>query len=337
MSKDYLAEGPILPIQETEQFSVEIIKQLEVSQIPAGKITRYWLHIIEDGMGFPIYMPIMVAKGVQKGPVLGITAAVHGDELNGIPVIQKFFKEIDVTTLRGTVVGVPVTNIPGYALKQRYFIDGIDLNRIMPGDPDGNVSQIYAYRWVNRVLNQFDYLMDLHTASFGRINSYYIRANMDDELIAGMALLQNAQIILNSHAPDTTIRGVINEKGGKAITLEVGDPNKFQKGMIRSSLTGIHNSLIYLGMTSGQIEYPTAPPIICDSSYWIYTDEGGVLQVLPDIAQILEKGDTIAILKNIFGDTIRRYLAPERGIVIGKSNHPVAQTGSRILHLGIMK
>ena len=314
----------------------EVIEKLEVDRCPPGTISRFFLHIVTDGMGMPVFMPILVASGREKGKTLAVTAAVHGNELNGIPVIQRMFKEIDPGSLRGTLVGIPVMNVPGFVQMQRHFNDGSDLNRIMPGRADGNISEIYAHRWLERVLYQFEYLIDLHTASFGRINSYYIRANLNDPVNAELAYLQNAQIIVNSPAPDSTVRGTITERGGKAITLEVGDPNKFQKGMIRSGLTGLHNTLAYLGMTEGEIEPPETEPVICEYSYWLYTQEGGILQVLPGVADRVRKGERIAFLRNIFGDLIKEYFAPEDGVVIGKSIHPVAQTGSRILHLGVV-
>jgi len=148
-----------------------IIKELDVAKSPKGMITHYWLDLVTNGMGVPVYIPIIVARGKEDGKVLGLTAAVHGNELNGIPVIQRLFKEIDVENLRGTIVGVPVINVPSLLRKKRRFIDGTDLNHIMPGKADGNVSQVYAYRVVHRIIKEFDYLVDLHTASNGRINS----------------------------------------------------------------------------------------------------------------------------------------------------------------------
>ena len=75
--------------------------------------------------------------------------------------------------------------------------------------------------------------------------------------------------------------------------------------------------------------------ILCSSSYWLYTDEGGILEVFPKIKSMVRKGDRIATVKTIFGKVIREYFAPEDGIVIGKSVSPINQTGSRILHLGL--
>lgn len=122
-----------------------------------------------------------------------------------------------------------------------------------------------------------------------------------------------------------------------SVTIEVGDPNTFQKGMIRSGLTGIHNFLVYQGMMEGEIDNMDIKPVVCKSSYWIYTDEGGILRVLPQVTAQVRKGEVIATLSDIFGKRIKDYFAPEDGVVIGKNVNPVAQTGSRILHLGIIR
>jgi len=314
-----------------------IIHELRISDVPKGKVSRYWLHLVTDGMGLPVYVPIIVARGQKEGKVLGLTAAVHGNELNGIPVIQRIFNEFSIENLVGSIVGIPVMNVPSFLRKKRRFVDGTDLNHIMPGRPDGNVSQVYAWRFVNRILKEFDYLIDLHTASNGRVNSYYIRADMADETVRKMARLQNAQIIVHNPPNDGTMRGAADDMGIPAITLEVGNPNTFQKGLIRDGLTGIHNLLGYFGMTDSEVEAYDETTVICKKSYWIYTDTGGLLTVHPSVTQILKKGEIIATLRNVFGDIIRKYEAPENGIVIGKSVSPVNQAGGRILHLGIIK
>lgn len=316
---------------------IKIIKELKVSKIPKGAISRFWLEIVTDGMGVPVHLPIMVARGKKKGKIVGITAAVHGNELNGIPVIQRLFQELDVNKMKGIVVGIPVVNIPSYIQKIRRFPDGTDLNHIMPGKENGTVSQVYAWRVVHKIIRHFDFLVDLHTASNGRINSYYIRADMSDEMVRKMALLQNAQIIVHNPPSDGTLRGTADELEIPAITLEVGNPNLFQKGMIRDGLTGMHNLLGHLGMTDSEVEEHSSETVICKKSYWIYTNNGGLLRVHPEVTQLVKKGEKIATLSNIFGDVIEEYFSPENGVVIGKSVSPVNQAGGRILHLGIVK
>ena len=316
--------------------NIPVIQSLDIKKLPKGEITHCWLHVVTDGMGVPIHVPVLVARGLEEGKVLGITAAVHGNELNGIPVIQRLFKEINPKELKGTIVGVPVTNVPSLVRKKRRFIDGTDLNHIMPGKPNGTVSQVYAWRIVNRLIKEFDFLLDLHTASNGRVNSYYIRADMEDEMVRQMAILQNAQIIVHNPPSDGTLRGTADEMGISAITLEVGNPNTFQKGLIRDGLTGIHNLLGYLKMLDCEVEAVDDETVICKKSYWIYSDTGGIMTVHPQVTERVKEGQIIATMRNIFGDLVKEYLATEDGIVIGKSVSPINQTGGRILHLGII-
>lgn len=323
----------LFQIEENATF----IKELKIEDIPRGTKSRFWLQLVTDGIGVPIHIPIIVARGMQGDKVLGITAAVHGNELNGIPVIQRLCHDLDLDELNGTIVGVPVVNLPALHRKKRRFIDGTDLNHIMPGKPNGTVSQIYAWRVVHRLIKEFDFLIDLHTASNGRINSYYIRADMEDQTVQEMAMLQNAQIIVHNPPSDGTLRGTAAEMGIKAITLEVGNPNTFQKGLIRDGLTGIHNVLGHFGMQDCEYDEPDEETIICKSSYWIYTDTGGIMTVHPKVVQKVKKGELIATMRNIFGDVVKEYFAPEDGVVIGKSVSPINQTGGRILHLGILK
>ncbi len=311
------------------------IHHINLERLQAG-IHSFWLKIVDGPTSTPLCIPTIIAKGSFQGKTMGITAAVHGNELNGIPVIQRLFKEIDFSQLHGAIIGVPVVNIPAFHRKKRRFIDNVDLNHIFPGVENGNVSESYVFQFFNKVIKDVDYLIDLHTASTGRINSYYIRADLSDSITKNLALLQNGQIVVHKTASDGTLRGAANEKNIPAITLEVGNPHTFQKGMIRSGLTGLYNALVYLKMITGEIDQPETPAVVCKKSYWIYTNTGGLLSVFPSITQCVKKGDLIAEQRDLFGTLVQKYFAPEDGIVIGKSVNPVNQTGGRIIHLGII-
>jgi predicted deacylase len=324
-----------LLFQTTEE-ATHVIHELNVEEAPQGCVSKYWLELVKDGIGVPIRVPVLVARGRRAGPVLGITAAIHGNELNGIPLIQRLFRHLDTAQMRGTLVGLPVLNVPALLRNQRAFMDGADLNQIMPGKANGNVSEVYAYRLMNCIVSRFEYLVDVHTASFGRANSYYVRADMDAPITQRMAMLQNAQIIVHNPPSDGTLRGAAAAAGIHAITLEIGNPNSFQKSLIRSGQNGIRNLLAHLGIAPNMIEPPEYPPVLCRRSYWVYTDSGGILLVHPEVNAHVRQGEHIATLHTIFGDPIKKYFAPEDGIVIEKSVGPINQTGGRILHLGIL-
>jgi predicted deacylase len=160
---------------------------------------------------------------------------------------------------------------------------------------------------------------------------------MDEHNTKTLALLQNADIIVHNPPSDGTLRGAAEELGIPAITLEVGNPNTFQKKLIRSGIEGIHNVLCYLNMIDDKIEEPDKPTIICHKSYWLYTDMGGLLTVHANLLDQLKEGDVIASLRDVFGRKVKDFHAPEDGIVIGKSVSPVNRSGGRILHLGLIK
>ena len=319
------------------QEEITAIQSFNIEDTPKNSKKLFWLELIRDGLGNPISIPLMVVRGKSDYPILGVTAAVHGNELNGIQVIQRIYDNLDAEDFEGTIIAIPVVNIPAFMRKKRRFNDGVDLNHIMPGKSDGNISQVYAYHFFNKIVEHFDYLLDLHTASPGRINTYYIRADMKNPTTKKMALLQNPQIIVHNPASDGTLRGACNEEDIPAVTMEIGNPNVYQRKLIRSGVVGVDNVMSFLEMTDDEIELPTAEPVICKKSYWIYTDTGGLLTIHVDLMQMLNVNHHIATIRDVFGREIKKYYAPEAGIVIGKSTSPVNQSGGRILHLGIVR
>ncbi|MCB9681060.1 MAG: succinylglutamate desuccinylase/aspartoacylase family protein [Alphaproteobacteria bacterium] len=281
-------------------------------------------------------VPVVVARGARPGPVLGLTAVVHGNELNGIPVIHRLLQELDLSRLAGAVAAVPVVNVPGYHRNERRFNDGADLNRTFPGREGGTNAEVFSWRFLDRAVRHFDYLVDLHTASFGRTNSLYIRADLRDATTRGMAEAFHPQLLLHNRSEDGTLRDAALDLGVPAITVEIGNPQRIQEDLVRHSVGGLQRILALLGLVDHTPPAPPpTPPIRCGRSYWLYTDRGGVLEVFPPLLASLDAGAHIAQVRDIYGVVTRDFHAPEAGVVIGRSTNPVNQTGSRILHLGI--
>lgn len=313
--------------------------RLELDRLAKGEFSRLFIELAENGITRPIQVPVVVAKGKKDGPIFGITAALHGNELNGIPVIHQLLQKVNLNTLRGTIVCVIVANVPGLLTERREFIDGVDLNHIMPGSPHGKMSHVYAYNLVDRITSHFNFLVDLHTASEGRVNSLYVRADLKKELPAQMAYLLRPQIIVHNPPSDYTLRGVAEESGIPAITVEICDPLRFQRDPIKRTLQGIRRIMNHIGMTpsrlTSQLQSTNKPPILCKKSFWILTRRGGLMNVFHSVTERVDKGELIAQQTNVFGDVIQDYLAPEDGIIIGHCTNPIGQTGARILHLGV--
>jgi predicted deacylase len=151
-----------------------------------------------------------------------------------------------------------------------------------------------------------------------------------------MAYLQRPEIILNDPPNDRTLRGAAEELGIPAITVEIRDPHRLQRETARRALAGVRAMLAHVGMLPRRKVSASPAPRICSSSRWLYTDRGGLLEVLPELTAIVEEGEVIARLTSVFGELVHEYRAPHRGIVIGKAVEPVAESGARILHLGTL-
>jgi len=326
------------PIRGTSDDGVQRVQQLDLAALAPGTLHLLRLHLGQDGLGRAIRAPVLVARGRKPGPTIGLTAAVHGNELNGIPVIHRVMERLDPHTLRGTVVGVAVVNVPGLLLRQRRFADGVDLNHVFPGKSDGTPAQVYVHAFVQRLLPSLDRLLDLHTASFGRVNSLYVRANMDDPVARRMALLQRPEIIVHNPPADQTLRGTAAAHGIPAITVEIGNPHRIHGDYVRRTISGVRAVLADQGLIRGRrkpAESTTAMPVVCERSHWLRTDVGGLLEVLPKVTDTVQKGDELARVRDEFGRLRHVYTAPEDGVVIGRSVDPVAPMGTRYIHLGI--
>ncbi len=311
------------------------VDSLQLEALPTGRETRLLVELGRDALGQPMEVPVVVLRGKRDGPVMGLTAALHGNELNGIRVLHELLDRLDAKTLRGTIVAVLVANPPGLLREQRTFRDGRDLNHLMPGRADGNEAELWAHRLLERLISQLDYLIDLHTASFGRVNSLYIRADMTDPIAAKMSYLLRPQLILHNPPHDSTLRGAAMGQGIPSITVEIGDPHVFQEELIKRSITGLRAILGELGFVPRRSLAAGLEPILCARSRWLFTDMGGLLRVFPKLLQSVEAGEQVARQCDVFGDDVCEYVAPESGVVIGKSTNPVSPSGARILHLGI--
>lgn len=314
-----------------------VLEGLDLGAVPRGAVERCWVAMIEEASSDPVAIPVLIARGRRDGPSLGVTAALHGNELNGIAVIHRLFRALDPAELSGAVIACPVVNMPAFLDHERRLGEGWDLNRLMPGRSDGHTGEIYASRFLDRVASHFDYLIDLHTASFGRINSLYVRANLDIPAAAELARLVSPEIIVHNPASDGTLRGAVTDRGVPAITVEVGNPQRFQRRLIRDGLEGILRVLTHLGMIKHDLgsDDDEEEPVVCERSYWIYAKHGGLLHVLPELADLVSAKELIARGTDLFGDRVAEYMAPEGGVVVGKSTNPVCRAGSRVLHLGV--
>ena len=173
-----------------------------------------------DGLHLPT--PVLVVNGAKTGPVLCLTAAIHGDELNGIEIIRRILHDLDPEHLSGVVIGVPIVNLQGFHRSSRYLTDRRDLNRYFPGDPHGSSASRIAYSFFNEVINHCHFLVDLHTGSAYRTNLPQIRGNLHHPEVTAFAHLFGIPVILHSEGTEGMLRHAAVNIGIPSVTLEAG-------------------------------------------------------------------------------------------------------------------
>ena len=311
-------------------------RPIVIEDYGSGCRTDLELPLYMDALSRPVKAPFIVVRGQHPGPTVGITAAVHGNELNGIKIIHHVLSRINPEELRGTLLCCPVVNVLAFQANQRRFPeDERDLNHQFPGKIDGTQSQQYARAFVNTFIEPCDYLIDIHTASQGRINSFYIRADLTNPEIRKLALLMDPQIVLHNKGSDKTLRYTAQHRGIPAITVEAGNPMVFQGKMALEGEQGIINILSHLKMIKDkQVFSEGNNPIICKSSRWLRIRSGGLLETKFSLCETIEKKQVLAEISDPFGRVIDTYQAPRGGAVIGMVRSPVAVPGTRFCHLG---
>ncbi|MEM9057861.1 MAG: succinylglutamate desuccinylase/aspartoacylase family protein, partial [Pseudomonadota bacterium] len=135
----------------------------------------------------PVYMPVQVIHGRRDGPVLFVTAAIHGDELNGIEIVRRLLASAPLRRLSGTLIAVPIVNALGVTHLSRYLPDRRDLNRSFPGSRRGSLAGRLAHLLMTEVVQRADYGIDLHTGAVHRSNLPQIRAALDSEEVRALA------------------------------------------------------------------------------------------------------------------------------------------------------
>lgn len=279
-------------------------------------------------------MPVQVVNGRQAGPTLFVSAAVHGDEINGVEIIRRLLARKGLGRLRGTLLAVPVVNVHGFLDHSRYLPDRRDLNRSFPGSPKGSVAARLAHRFLNEIVLRSDCGIDLHTGTMHRSNLPQVRANLDDERTARLALAFGAPVILNAAQREGSLRRSASENGIPMVIYEAGEALRFDEIAIRAGLQGILNVMHELGMLPARgTRSRRVEPIIAQSSRWVRAPFSGIVRARIALGQHVVKGQSMAVISDPLGDREENALATHSGIVIGRSNLPLAHEGDALFNV----
>lgn len=285
----------------------------------------------------PTKLPVRVIRGKRNGPVVFISAAVHGDELNGIEIIRRLRKLRILNGLKGTLILVPIVNIYGIMTLSRYLPDRRDLNRSFPGSSKGSLGSRIAKVFFDEIVSKCDFGIDLHTGAIHKSNLPQIRTNIKNEQNLALAKAFEAPVVLHSELRDGSLRACALENEIPVLLYEAGEALRFDEKSIRIGVKGIINVLRELEMLPKKIKRAYRTPVISKYSTWIRSNGSGIIRTIKALGDTVKENEIIAYIDEPLEDESLEIRASFDGVIIGKSQIPLVQEGDAIFHIAKLK
>lgn len=299
-----------------------------------GEAADINLNISESYLGAPIELPLRIIRGLKPGPAVFITAAIHGDELNGTGIIRDIILNHPPTLTRGTLLLAPVVNIMGFERHSRYMPDRRDLNRSFPGSPAGSMTARLAHAVFEQIVRACDYGIDLHSAANFRTNMPNVRADMSLPRVAAIARAFGCRLIINTAGPRGSLRRVACAAGCATILLEAGETWKIEPEVVQVGVRGIQNVLRALNMIEGD-PLAARDQIVSHRTVWVRAAEGGLLHFYVSPGQTVALGEPVALSTSLLGRDWSVIRARAAGIVMGVTTLPAVKPGDPVCHIAI--
>ncbi|QOL25641.1 succinylglutamate desuccinylase/aspartoacylase family protein [Thalassotalea sp. LPB0316] len=303
-------------------------------EIGMGETRKIDLPVAKLYTDADVHLPVYIIRGKRRGPTIFVSAAVHGDELNGIEIIRRLINLKGFKVSAGTLIAVPMVNVYGVVNQSRYMPDRRDLNRSFPGSAKGSLAARVANIFLTEIVSHCDYGIDLHTGAIHRSNLPQIRADLSDEMTLELAKVFDVPVILNSDVLDGSLREAAVKNKTKVLLYEAGEALRFDEFSIRAGIKGIVNVLRHLKMMPKRgARKRKSTQFIANHSGWVRASASGIATHLYELGDQVVKGDVLAEIGSPYGDVLGKVLAHKSGVIIGKQNIPLVQEGEAMYHI----
>ena len=331
-----IPQRPAVPLADAVNAAVGVDDLLTIlgTEVLPGTSRRLSWSATELFEGVPVSTPVLVINGALPGPTLCLTAAVHGDELNGIEMVRRVMHDLNPARMSGAVIGVPIVNVQGFRRGSRYLPDRRDLNRYFPGNANGSAASRIAHSFFTNVIQHCDALIDLHTGSFERANLPQIRADLRNPDVVTLTQGFGSMVILHSTPATGTLRYAATSAGIPAVTLEAGGPSQLELNEVKLGVKGIETLVYTLGMVKKMRLWGEPEPVYYRSS-WVRADNGGILLANVVLGSTVRKGDLLGTITDPMNNARTELRSPYSGRIIGMARNQVVMPGFAAFHVGI--
>jgi len=301
-------------------------------KVTAGKRMRMELPIGNLMSGTPVALPLIVVHGKKDGPVVWLSAAIHGDEICGVEIIRQVLDAIAAPSMAGTVIAAPVVNVHGFNTNDRYLPDRRDLNRSFPGSQRGSLASRIAHLFMKEIVNRSDVGIDLHTGADLRTNLPQIRCDIDHGPTLELAEVYGAPIVIDARLRDGSLRAATVEAGKIMLLFEGGEASRFDPAAIAAGTAGALRTLNHLGVTD--VETPVGQRCLYSrSTSWSRAPKSGIVHLDARLGELVTAKQQVATIYDPFGKVLSRVKAKYDGIVIGHTQAPLVNRGDALSHV----
>ncbi len=313
--------------------TIEIAKEI----IPPGRSLRLDLPVSRLPTQTLLSLPITIVNGVTPGPRLWLSAALHGDELNGVEIIRQVLAKIKPKQLRGTLLAVPIVNVFGFIEQSRYLPDRRDLNRCFPGSENGSLASRLANLFMREIVSHSTHGIDLHTAAINRVNLPQIRGNLKDPETYRCAKAFGTKIIMHANTRDGSLRQAATKKGIPVLLYEAGEALRFNSQAIAIGVQGILRVMNCLDMYDLPETVTEFEAIEVTQSKWIRACRGGIFHLRVNLGEKVTKKQELGFITDAIGEYRVAVRASVQGIVLSYSLNPLVNQGDAIVHLAVVE
>jgi len=302
--------------------------------IPPGRRATVALPLTNMPDNTPVALSVHVVHGARPGPVMFVSAAIHGDEVIGVEIVRRLLRTPALNGLAGTLLAVPIVNAFGFLSHSRYLPDRRDLNRSFPGSASGSLASRLAFTFRTEILARTSYGIDLHSAAIHRANLPQIRVSPGQPEAMRLARAFAAPVTLTSRMRDGSLRATASSAGVTVLLFEGGEGLRVDEPTVRIGVAGILRVMAAVGMLPASMA-PRArsATLHCQNSDWLRAPGAGLATFRANIGDRVAAGDVLATISDPFGETERDLIAPKPGILVGRAHLPLVNEGDALFHL----
>lgn len=280
-----------------------------------------------------------IYRGKNPGPAILLLGGVHGDEINGIEIVNQLIYEKAFNNIHaGTIIAIPLLNVFGFNNFRRAMPDGKDVNRSFPGIMNGSYAARIARILSKAIMPYIDYAIDFHTGGDSRYNYPQTRFTKTDVISMQMAQLFNAPFMIQQPLIVKSFRKTCKDMGISSLVFEGGESVRLDGLSIQYGKEGtlkVLNALNLLKVKSNTEH--NGDTILILKSAWIRAQQSGIFIWEKSSGQYIEKGEPLGTIHDPYGTRMTTIFSKHSGHIIGHNNASVVNQGDAIFHIGLLE